>query len=552
MSELPDFVELAPHEFSANYLFDDGEHGDGLTAFFALDSVVKKYDGSASTEFRADGERWIAKLYYQDSGIVNPGATTPQGTQFSMQDTREFRIAIRRHSDEDEIGEQKANVHIAPRWQGMKVENSEGEVSEFSVPESIHEGLNVSMKGSNIEFSRYHSLLLQACGALDINPAYLASPHPYSNVQDAERYVRLVEDRSGPVHSRDGPIASMGHLLESDRSGFRKLVQNDDDEHGRNLPGYYHTVTLGPKRIESAFPSHELPKEIKHYYAREAASLPDDNPLSHPKLGASYQANRWDESLGVEESDLTQLTEELEETVLAVLADAGLPVSVPEGGDRDDGEGRGPFMPDAYFSPTNSQRDRDLISLDLTELKQEQESVVIQHVADGLSPVEWESLETLVTDGGTVTPDDIAEEHDRNAESVRRALKRLPELVEHDYADVKLRSEHIAKHVHEAVDQAREATRRAVEATAKAKEAGERGIDESTSALMAWAARHGVDMDDTRDARLRLRMRGVDNVKARVREAYRLWCDAGKSAERFRSAQLDLGDGKFGTAWHWL
>lgn len=548
MSDLPEYVELAPHEFSANYLFDDGKHGDGLTPFFALDSVVKQHDGSTSEKFRADGERWIAKLYYQDSGVVNPGETTPQGTPFAMQDTREFRIAIKRHPDDDDAGEQKANVHVAPRWQGMKVESSEGEVSEYSVPDDIHEGINVSVKGSNIEFARYHSLMLQALVALDINPSYLASPHPYSNVQDAERYVRIDESRSGPLHARDGPIASMGHLLESDRSGYRNLVQNDDDEEGRNVPGYYHTVTLGPERVEAAFPSHSLPKEIKHYYARESEALAEDNPLAHPKLGASYEANRWDDSLGLEESDLTQLTEELEETVLAVLADAGLPVAAPDG----DGVGGGPFVGDAYFSPTNSRRDRDLVSLDLTELKVQQESVVIKHVADGISPVEWESLETLVTDGGSVSPDDIAEENGRHPDSVRRALKRLPEIIEHEYGSVKLRSDHIAKHVHEAVEQARDATRRAVEATAKAKEAGERGLDESTSALMAWAARHGIDMDDTRKARLTLRMSDVDNVEARLKEAYRLWCDAGKDPQRFRSARLHLGERGYGTAWHWL
>jgi len=48
--------------------------------------------------------------------------------------------------------------------------------------------------------------------------------------------------RSTPRRS----IAGLAHLLENDRQGFRKLVQNDDDEQGRNLPGYYHTVTLGP------------------------------------------------------------------------------------------------------------------------------------------------------------------------------------------------------------------------------------------------------------------------------------------------------------------
>jgi hypothetical protein len=47
------YVELAPHEFVANYLFD----ADGLAPFFAADSRVKAGGGSERSEFRAQGER---------------------------------------------------------------------------------------------------------------------------------------------------------------------------------------------------------------------------------------------------------------------------------------------------------------------------------------------------------------------------------------------------------------------------------------------------------------------------------------------------------------
>ena len=316
------YVDLAPHEFSANYIFDD----DGLSPFFGCDYVVKMNGGSHVAEFQLDGETWVTKLYYQDSGIVNPGGTTPQGTEFAIEEMREFRIHVFRHPREDPVKEQKANFHIAPWWQGMRVENDDGDVFELSVPDDLTEGVNVNAKGANIEFDRYQDLLQRAASAHDINSGYFANPHEHSNVQDAERYVRLDKDRSGPIHARSGPIAKMAHLLENDRDGYRKLVQNERDERGRHLPGYYHTVTLGPRRIEAAFPSHALPKEVKHYYSREAAGMPESEPLAHPKLGASYQVNRWSETLGVTDDDLAQLTEELEETVLAVLAEAGLPI----------------------------------------------------------------------------------------------------------------------------------------------------------------------------------------------------------------------------------
>ena len=542
------YVDLAPHEFAANYIFD----ADGLNPFFGCDYVVKANGGSHVAEFELDGETWVTKLYYQDSGIVNPGATTPQGTEFALDEVREFRIHVFRHPREDPVKEQKANFHLAPRWQGMQVENDDGDVFELSVPDDLTEGVNVRAVGANIEFDRYQQLLQRAASVHDINRGYFANPHPHSNVQDAERYVRLDKNRSGPVHARDGPIARMAHLLENDRDGYRKLVQNERDERGRHLPGYYHTVTLGPRRIEAAFPSHSLPKEVKHYYSREAAGMPESEPLAHPKLGVSYQVNRWDETLGVETDDLAQLTTELEETVLAVLAEAGLPVR-PNNREQDVGsETRGPFVPDAYFEATESDRDRNLVSLDLTRIEQHQESVVIKHLSDGLSPVEWESLEMLVTDGGEVSPADIADQYGRHVDSVRRALARLPDLIEHDYGCVKLRSDHIAEYVHEAVEQAREATRRAVEATAKAAEAAERGVDATTSAFIAFCARHGIDVDDRREARLTLRMGGVSNAQRRVQQAYRLWCDAGKDPARFREARLQLGEKGFGVAWQFL
>lgn len=510
------FVEIAPHEFTANYIFD--EHG--LTPWFAADSRIKDGNGSQVEEMHVDGERWVVKLYYQSSNILHPGETNPQGTEFRVGELREFRLAIARHPEEDPVGEQDFNAHLAPRWQGMYVESDDGDCFELSVPDDIHEGVNVTITGSNIQFSRYRKLLSRAFAAVNLNPRYVENPHEHSNIVDAERYVRLDKDRSGPIHARDGPIASMAHLLENDRDGYRKLVQNDRDENGRHLPGYYHTVTLGPQRITETFPSHALPKEVKHYYAREAATKPADDPLAHPKLGASYQVSRWDKKLGVTDDDIFQLERELDETVLATLADAGIPIR-PSSEDS-------PYIADAYFTAGQTDLDRDLVSLDLTELRQEQESIVINHIADGLSPVEWEALSTLVTDGGEVTPQSIADANDRHVDSVRRALNRLPELVEWHYGDVSLRSKHIAKHVHEAVKQAKQATRRAVEAGARAVEAAERGIDETTSALMAWAARHGVDINDSRDARMVLRMGSLNHVKHHVEEAYRLWCDAGK------------------------
>ena len=70
------------------------------------------------------GESWIVKLYYQDSGIVHPGPSTPTGTEFRLDEIREFRLHVSRVSEEDPVGEQSFNAYLASRWQGMNGERS--------------------------------------------------------------------------------------------------------------------------------------------------------------------------------------------------------------------------------------------------------------------------------------------------------------------------------------------------------------------------------------------------------------------------------------------
>ena len=536
------------HEFTANAIWN--EHG--LAPFFAADRQVKAGDGSLKSEFTTDGERWKTTLYYQESGFCVPeSGETPSGTEISLDQIREYRIAVERHPDEDHVGEQGFNAHISPRWKGMEVEKKDGTKKTYSVPDGLGDAINVKISGSNVEFSRYLKLLSDAAESVGINGWYFAERdlHEYSNILDAAREVRLFKDRTGPVHARDGPIASMGHLLENDRIGFRSLTQNDSDNNGNQLAGFYHTATLGPERVTELFPDHTFPREVKHYYAREAYHKAPSHPLAHPKVCISYQNSKWNQKVGWD--DLTELQTQLDETLHSVLAEAGIPIRSGNTGDGDGGTG--PYKPDSYFPAVDHEVPEDhLYGLDLTQIRHDQQSVVIRHLADGMSPVEWESLTTLVTDGGKVSPKDIADEHGRHEDSVRRALNRIEDVVEREYGSVALRSPFIADMVHDAVKEAKDATRRAVEIGAKAINGAKRGLDEHTSAFIAWAAKHDIDVNDTRDARMTLRMGGVDRVKKAVEQGYKLWTDAGRDPARFRSANLDLGEKGTGVAWHWI
>ena len=196
------------------------------------------------------------------------------------------------------------------------------------------------------------------------------------------------------------------------------------------------------------------------------------------------------------------------------------------------------------------------VGLDVTHIRSTQESVIIRHLTDGLSPVQWESLQTLVTDGGVVAPADIADEHGRHVESVRRALRGIDDLVVREYAEVSLRSSYVAKLVHDAVQEAEEAVKRAAETGAKAIRAAEQGMEETMSVFIAWAARHGVDVDDAmnrREARMKLRFGepGRETRRA-IREGFRIWREADLPEERFRRAKIRFSDGGIADAWRYL
>jgi len=246
----------------------------------------------------------------------------------------------------------------------------------------------------------------------------------------------------------------------------------------------------------------------------------------------SYQKSKWDGKVGLDELD--ELIYELDQTLHSILNDSELALQ--------DGDGSGPFREDDYFQADDVQYPDDhIISLDLTEIRQEQESIVIRHLADGgFSPVEWESLQALVSDGGTLSSGDIADTTGRHVDSVRRALDRLGDMVEKEYGRVSLRSNHIADLVHDAVKEAKESTRRAVEAGAKAIQASRRGVDEATSALVAWAANWDVDLSAGEYVEIDFGKMDIDDLseaRAEIRQILRegldRWEAAGKDTSRY-------------------
>ena len=494
MTDSRRIVEPAHHEFTVNLNYTS----HGLNPWFAADSVVKEYDGGTTLEavdLPSLDDTADVSIRYQDGNLLPPdGGETPAGTEIDMDTIREYRIHV--EANDGHGGLKSVDYHIRPRWYKQEAETGGGETitlepGGLTSPQT--DGISVKAAGSNVAFGDYDQLLREAADALGINSWYFGDGpfdvHETSNVQDAARYVRVHESASGPIHARDGPLVGLAHVLENDRDGYRKLVQNDADERDVQKPGFYHTATLGPERVREVWPNHQLPVELKHYYKKDYYERNDG--LAHPKLEAAYQTSRTDETLRYDAETVDQIRRELDECVYAVLADAGLDLRA--GGET--------YVADEIFTAQNAMTDATIVSLDLSEIRHEQEAVVYKHLVDGgLSPIEQEALGTLVTDGGEVSPTDLAEEHGRHRDAVYRALGRMADLIDREYGRVSLRSTYAAELVHDALQEAESAVSRATEATAHALEAADRGLDEKTSAFVAWAEAHDVNFTERDDA----------------------------------------------------
>lgn len=529
------FLGTAWHEVDANLVFgSNGECVDhGLEPFYAAEAIIREHDGSTRSRCVVDNYTFSLKLYFQDSGIGDLGHPSAD-----LETIREFRIKWEVVDQDDDVGERSGTIHIAPRTPNMKDHDG----NSISTPGDLV-GVNCRVQGSNLPLEYYDELLHQASIALGFDARYF---HPdrihaeYSNIQDAARYVRIVRGESGRIHSTEGVLARISRLLATDREGYRKHVADDTEE-----PGYYHSATIGPKRVAELVPQHRLPKEIKHYLPRTPDAFDPENPLFHPKLEVSLQSSRGDGSVKWHERG--RLARELDETLLNVLNWDGFPVTEADLEDdtRDGGPapgGLGPYVEDQYFVPETRNRQRRLVEDPTPEIETTQDNIVTRFLVDGLEDSDMDVLELLVADGGQVAPKDVAENTGWHLDTVYRAIDRLEELVEHKYDELALRSHHVARRVSEAVKLARQHSEDALTTMAKAIEA-DTGLTIANDALLAWMDRLGVEVEDRRDAQLELRLGRVDSgddIRTELQRGLAAWRKAGWDPERFRNAQVQF------------
>lgn len=499
-------IEPAPHELSANLIFT----AHGLSPYYALDATVKDAGGSDSAVVELDGERYDLTLYYQESGL-EPW----DSREFQIETVREFRIKF--EAANDSVGERGGTFHVSPRWPDME---SKGDGPNPSTPDII--GVNVRVDGSNIPAGDYPELLRRGMDAFGIDAGYFAESkvHDYSNVFQYEKYVRISRDKSEQVIGRGGPLEQIFEHVETE-ADFRELREDD-----RELQGYHHRVKFDSEAADSLLSGHTYGKKVKHYHPenpRDDAS----SPLYHPKVGVSLQSNltvdtvRW--------ADLDDLGTELDELLINLLSWAGL--STREGET---------YVSDAYFEATESPKDIRLVDNPLPEIKRKQETTVVDGLTANpdLNQSDRDVVE-LMADGGRRDVDDVATESDYSKRTVYRVVNRLDDILSKANGVVRFKSNFIGKTVRGTLSELRETL----------ESVGESAGD-SVGAFRKWANAHGVEVDDSRSARLTLRFGRVpdgEDMTDILRDGWRAWIRSGRNGRRFKSGKAEYQQSGFPT-----
>lgn len=491
-------LDPGPHEVGAHLIYTS----EGLTPYFALDAVGKAADGSTSSTFDFDGERWKATIYSTESGFE-----PRDDPDFRIETVREYNLHVK--SVEDSIGSRKAHYNISPRWPDM--ETTDGKV--VSTPDI--EGVNATAQGANIPVDDYPDLLRAAADALDVNPEYFGRLNPMSNIFAFERYVRVDRAKAKRVIGPDSPMRGIFRYIDGDAK-FREL--REDDRNG--VEGYHHRVRLDSVGSGALIPGHSMGRRIKHYHPEHPRSDPSD-PLYHPKIGASLQTKlNTDGSVPWSERDA--LRRELDESLLNILSWAGLPV-------RPDGE---TYIEDGYWTPEDSAKELTLIDDPFGRLQNQQEKRVRAIPGDpDMTESDRETLDVLTDGGQERSVGELASEIDVSHRTVYRVVERLDGLLRVDGGTVAFASDFLA-------EATRGALRTAKRALEKDGQSGEGGP------WAAFKARYAPEVEqlfpDAPADTIELRFGEVpsdSDMNEVLREGLRAWLRSGRDRTDFEAGQ---------------
>lgn len=420
-------IKPAPHEGDIYFTFTE----NGLSPFYALESLRSGYDGwktegKPTREIEFNGETYALALDYSESGF-KPW----KHPDFDIETVREYTLYIvakdsphyeGKPADQDDRTK-GGTISVSPRWPNMKSKDGN---RDPSVPDYGKPYIEARTQLSNIPHGDYHNLLKRVFDAYDISASHFQTPHPDSTINDLAYYVRPKREFSGPLHATEGPIARSHNVITGDRSGYRK-----HEEDNTKIPGYRVTTHIEDKKAHSLIKGHELGKEIKHYYPKDPSVWEPDQAPYHPKLEVSYQTRITDETLRYE--DLEDARRELEETILNCLDWAELATSAESDVWCD-------FDP--YWNVEDTHESRKIEPCPLPKIEDEQEHLVMSLWGD-MTDSDKDVCELLLTDGGSVSPQDAAEKTNNSYRTIRSVTERLEGLIDHTYGELELSSKKI-------------------------------------------------------------------------------------------------------------
>lgn len=427
-------VKPAPHEGDIRFTFGvhPGEHvsDHGLAPYYAMDSLIKDWgdrwetEGKPTEDIQFLGETWATCFDYSKSGLDpwdNP--------DFQLQQVREFQFYFvskdsptyeGKRADQDKRVK-GGTITVRPRWPNLRADGKPVSVPDYGAPY-----IDVQVQASNIPHEAYLTLVKRVMDAYGIHSRYFDHPHPDSHVDDLAYYVRLYRDESGPLYAPDGPIARAHTLIQGDRTGYRKHVEDHT-----KIPGYYVTATVEDEKAGELVRGHSLGKELKHYYPNEPQQYEPDQAPYHPKFEVSYQTSRTDQT--VRWDDLEDARRELEETILNCLEWSGLATTAASDA----------FVTfDPYWSVEDTHESRKLVKCPLPDIEDEQEHRVMK-LWGNMTEADRDVTELLLTDGGKVSPQRAAEETGNTYRTVREVTDRMEGLIRHTYGELELESKKI-------------------------------------------------------------------------------------------------------------
>lgn len=506
------------HGLGAKLLWAD----HGLDPYWGVVSVFDPNHDERLEPFDAIGETWecVSANYWE--GQIAP----PEGQEHIDGGMNEYSFTL---AADDDAGDKDVVLQFRPAFPNAENVNS-GE-SMQGIPDDLPFGIRVQVMSTNVTAIEALQVLLGFAEAVGLNPDYFAGePHEWSRIYQYERYARIERSVSEDHLTGSGGIIDQLADFASDQRGRGKYAWDNEE-----IVGHYQSIATDPDTWAMLLPnSDQHGKGFKCYHpAHPRSSTDGDDPLSHPKVEVSL-SNEFDLEGHVPWRELGSLREELDEAMLNVFSWAGVPLSPDAQHWVDD---------DEYFDVDALERDIEIVSNPLPELREQSEKhVESELIRTELSPTQEELL-TVLTDGGQQHYETLAEEAGVGTSTVYRLVDKLRSLLDSDQGVIDFADDVTRRHVKSIVEQVRETADWATSSIRQVAQEHDILQDEG-GPLQRWMDRHGIRLvEEFPELKFKIDRR-VGDIE--IRQLLRVGLEAAEASglitQRFERARISWTD----------